>query len=115
VLEIIRCDIRGQRLCRQKRLAITREDIANLALGNGYEWNAVNAVLKWNEQMPAAAQHIGLKASLTLERDKAGLHRPTTAHELLHNPNAVVRNVAQKPRDKNEQQQDTDDNEQGYK
>ena len=59
--------------------------------------------------MPATTQHIGLETGLTFERNKTGLHRPTTAHELLHNTNLVVRNVAEEPGHEDDEQYDTDD------
>ena len=46
ILEIIGCDIGGQRLCRLQRLTIAGKDIANLALRNGHQRHTVNAVLK---------------------------------------------------------------------
>ncbi len=87
-------DIGCQGLCGLKRLTITGEDIPDLALRNSHKWDT---------------QDIRLKARLAFECNKPGFHRPTTAHELLHNANAVVGYVAEKPRDEDEEQQNAED------
>src|SRR5689334_1302338 len=95
-------DIGCQRLCGLKRLTITSKDIANLTLWNGDEWDTVNAVLERDEQVPATAQDIRLETGLGFQCDKPGFHRPPAAHQLLHNANTVVRNVAEEARHKDE-------------
>jgi len=69
----------------------------------------MNAVLERDKQVPSTAQYIGLKTSLAMKRDKSRFHRPTTAHELLHNANLVVGNVAEEPGHKDDEQNDSND------
>ena len=65
--------VAGQGLGRRKILAITGEDIADLALADGHQGHLVDAVMKGREEVPTAAQKLGLEARFAAERDDAGL------------------------------------------
>jgi hypothetical protein len=53
----------------------------------------VHAVLKWHEHVPSAAQHVRLKSSFSIECDDAGFERAFSTPELLHNCDAIVRDI----------------------
>ncbi len=61
-------------LSRRKRAAIARIDVADLALGNHDQRLFVDAVLPGEEsRVETAAEKLGLKSGLTLQRDDSAL------------------------------------------
>ena len=64
-----------ERLRRAEGGAVAREDIADLALGNGHQWLGMQAVLERAEKVEAAAKDFGLIPGLSGERDQAAANR----------------------------------------
>jgi len=94
VLEVDRGGVGGERLRRAERLAVAREDVADLALRDGHQRRGVDAVLKRREEVPAAAQHLRLKPRFSLERDEPRLHRAAPRYTLLDDADPRIRDVA---------------------
>jgi plasmid stabilization system protein ParE len=60
VLEVARGGVGREGLHGGERRAVAREDVADLALRDGDERRGVDAVLQRREDVPAAAEHVGL-------------------------------------------------------
>jgi len=103
--EIGGAQIAGERLGRPERLAVAGEDIADLALRNGHQRLAVDAVLERKEEMIAAAQQSGLEAGLAVERDQAAGDRAVAAPQFLDGRDAAIADIADATRS-NEQDDD---------
>src|SRR5437660_10530295 len=89
-----------------KRRAVAREHIGNLALADGDEIRFVDSVHEREKQMEAAAQHFGLVACLTVQRDESLLDRTSGGPEFFDDSDLVVGDIA---KDIGNAQQDDDD------
>ena len=107
VLELARGGGAGERLGRRERLTVTREDVADLALGNGDEPRLVDAVLEGQEVVETTAQEVRLVAGLAVQRDEAALDGAGEAPPLLDDTDAIVGDVA----DTREENQDHEERE----
>jgi hypothetical protein len=94
VLEVAGARVLGERLIRTQRPPVAREDVADLALRDRHQRNAVDAVHERDEQVPAAAQDLRLEAGFAVQRDQARLDGSARAEPLLHDPDARVRDEA---------------------
>ena len=93
ILELLRLDVGGERLRRRERRAVAREHVADLALRDRHERQRVDPILERHEVVKTAAQHVGLKACLAMERDEPRLDGPLEAPSLLDDPDAITRHV----------------------
>ena len=71
ILEIIGIGVGSKCLRRRQRLAVTRKDVADLALRDGDKIGAMHRILERHEEMQAAAHDFRLVACLTVERYEA--------------------------------------------
>ena len=97
VTEIDRSRGAPQGLGRRQGHSVPREDVTDLALGNGDQRNRVHAVLQRHHEVHATAQHTGLIARLPSARDQACGNRPAPAPKFLRHTHAPVRDVADSP------------------
>jgi len=95
ILEVVGLHVARQGLGGRKILAIAGEDVPDLALGDGDEGHPVNPVHEGHEEMPAAAQHVGLETGFPIQRDEAALDGALAANEFFHDAHAGVRDVAE--------------------
>jgi len=63
----------------------------------------MDAVHEGREEMPTAAQYVGLETRLVTQGDEAVGHRALPAEELFHDAHACVGDVAEGLREKDEQ------------
>jgi hypothetical protein len=75
VLKVVCRDVAGERLRGLQRHTIAREDVADFALRNRYEWHLVQSILERHQHVPTASQQCRLKAGLTVQRDDAAADR----------------------------------------
>ncbi len=79
VLKVVRLHDAGQRLAGSQGLAAAGVDVADFALRNDHERNAVNAILPAPKaKMKTTAQHIGAVAGLAVEREELSRRDGTT-------------------------------------
>jgi hypothetical protein len=105
VLEVGVGGIAGERPVGRERQAVAGEDVADAALGNGHQGLQVQAVLERKEEVHAAAQDFRLEAGLAVQGDDAGGDGALAAPQLLHHGGAIVGDVADRPRQDEQDQQ----------
>jgi hypothetical protein len=102
VLEVDAVRMGGQGLVGLQRRAVTGEHVADPPLRDRHQALDVQPVLEREEKVQAAAQDVGLKAGLLLQRDQAAGDRTAPAPQLLDHRDAVVADVANHARARHE-------------
>ncbi len=88
----------AERLGGRQRLAVTGEDVADLALRDRHQRDAVDPVLERSKEVEPTAQDVRLETGLTAQCDQPVGHRAARAPQLLDDAHAMVGDVSDRSR-----------------